>query len=232
MEGYSTKGARAFPVKNFSVVLTYYGRPDMLNRALYCLAQQTYEHFEVVPIFDGHCSAGLQLYAQFCEVMQSSKYRSPIVFGGGCREHHGNACRQYALSSCGGDYVLWYGHDNLIDKDFLQTHAQQVQDGMCISVVGQRHFSNRERTIFGLCPGDRTSYRGQLPLSGVDKDGLKIGALDLLQYAVPLYAAKRWAFPEEHWGTYEADWLTFASIRKNEPDLEVRVNPVPVCGHF
>jgi len=206
----------------FSIVLTYWDRPNMLSRALYCLAQQTYANFEVVPIFDGYSHHGLRVYNQFRKGRED-KFRHPIVFEEGRAEHYGNACRRHALASCRGDYVLWYGHGDLIDKDYLETHAQQIQDDMCISVVGQHHFSNHNNQ------GNYISYRGVLPHTGVE---LKLGGLDLLQYAVPLYAATRWAFPEEHWATYEADWMTFDSIRQNEPGLEVRVNPVPVCGHF
>jgi len=231
-------------MKKFSVILTYWERPELLSRALYCLVQQTYGNFEVVPSFDGHSSPGLWVYDQFLWHLRrdhhyhkkhqyAANFRPPVVFNSGERGHHGNSCRRHALSYCNGDYVIWYGHDNLIDKDFLETHGRQIQDDSCVSVVGQHYFTNRYDAGCRTKPENYISYRGRLPfLEPGEKEFKKRGTIDLLQYAVPLDVAKRWAFLEEDWPTYEADWQTLVSIRKNEPDLEVRVNPAPVCSHF
>jgi hypothetical protein len=128
------------------------------------------------------------------------------------------------MQYCHKDYVLWYGHDCIIDKDYLETHAEQIQDDWCISVVGQAHFTWHDHPLRWL------TYREDLPRTDNPQD-LAMEGLDLLNYAIPVHAAEKWAWAERLRNRYEADWFTFRDV-SNNTKLPVRINPRVVCGHF
>jgi hypothetical protein len=209
-------------MKSFSVVLTYFKRPELLARALYCLRQQTYANFEVVPIFDQEPDKQAEFcYEQFRAMVGDTMELRDIVLLPGNRRDHGNGARHEAMNYCHKDYVLWYGHDCLIDKDFLQTHADQIADDWCISVVSQAHFSPYFHQDGWL------TLKGDLPLS----DDLRMGELDLLNFALPLHEAREYAWVPRLRERYEADWFTFRDVR-NATGLDVRISPKTVCAHF
>jgi glycosyltransferase involved in cell wall biosynthesis len=213
-------------MKSFSVVLTYFKRPELLSRALYCLSQQTYTRFEVVPIFDrDEDPEATFVYQQFrTRCSNPSQYKNIVYFTEGSPCHYGNDARHHALKHCNNDYVLWYGHDCLIDKDFLQTHAEQIQDDTCVSVVSQAHFTSHDHPLAWL------SLRTHLPATS-DPHQLVMSGIDLLNYAIPLSVAKEYAWPIEMRHRYDADWITFREIR-DRTELPVRISRKVVCAHF
>jgi GT2 family glycosyltransferase len=211
-------------MKTFSIALTYFQRPKLLSRALYCLLQQTYKAFDVIPVFAGPDPEAEFLYRQFQAKVADARFRDLVIMPRGVPERHGNDLRYDILAYCHNDYVIWYGHDCLVDKDYLETHANQIQDDLCISVVGQRHFTEHDHDRRWL------TYRTDLPQSTNPNDFV-IQELDLLNFAVPVAAARSWAFDPRLRHRYEADWFTFRDIRR-ESGLPVRVSPKLVCAHF
>ena len=211
-------------MKSFSVVLTYFEKPERLSQALYCLAQQTYDDFEVVPVFDGPDTQAEFIYRQFVARSGDNRFRTAVIFENGKREHFGNDARYLAMQYCHKDYIVWYGHDCIIDKDYLETHADQIQEDWCVSVVGQAHFTWHDH------PQKWLTYREDLPRTD-DPAQLRMEGIDLLNFAVPTHVAEKWAWAERLRDRYEADWFTFRDIVANSA-LEVRINNRVVCGHF
>ena len=211
-------------MKSFSVVLTYFQQPEMLAHALYCLRQQTYLDFEVVPVFDEPDEQAAYVYNRFLLRNPDSRFQPIRVYPDRNPKHFGNDARHWAMQWCLKDYVIWYGHDCLLDKDYLQTHAEQIQDDACISIVGQVYFGTVEH------PHRWHTLRGILPRNS-DPGYLVMGGLDLLNFAMPLEAARSWAWAKQKRAVYEADWETFRDVRINS-QLPVRIHPAPVCAHF
>lgn len=213
-------------MKSFSVVLTYYKRPELLSRALHCLRQQTYQNFEVIPIFDGGVDyQASYIYEQFrARVGDFERYKDIVLYTQGNPKHFGNDARHHAMRYCHEDYVIWYGHDCIIDRDFLETHAEQIQDDWCISVVGQAHFTWHDHQDKWL------TFREDLPRTS-NPDVLAMEGLDLLNFALPTHLAEKWAWTERLRDRYEADWFTFRDVR-NKSGVPVRINPKVVCAHF
>lgn len=211
-------------MKSFSIVLTYFEAPENLSRALYCLSQQTYGRFEVIPVFDGADAKAEFMYRQFCVKKNDSRFRPAVIFPREVDSSYGNNVRSAAMVYCHNDYIVWYGHDCLIDKDYLQTHADQIEDDWCISVVGQEHFTTRHHLQRW------TLYRETLPRTA-DATSLEMGHIDLLNFALPAYVAREWAWRKEHRSKYEADWFTLQDSIQHSA-LPIRINNKAVCAHF
>lgn len=212
-------------MKTFSIVLTYYEDPENLSRALYCLSQQTYEDFEVIPFFDGPDAKAEFMYRQFCAKKNDDRFRPAVIVPTTkLGSHHGNDIRHAAMAYCHKDYIIWYGHDCLIDKDYLQTHAEQIKDDRCISVVSQEHFTWWDHMQ------SWTLYRETLPRT-MDPSSLRMAKVDLLNFALPADVAREWAWRKEHRKKYEADWFTLWDCMQGS-GLPVRISDKVVCAHF
>jgi glycosyltransferase involved in cell wall biosynthesis len=208
----------------FSIVLTYYKDPEKLSRALYCLSQQTYAFFEVITVFDGEDPVAKLIYEQFCNKKQDARFKPVISPPRDADAAYGNAIRRTAMDYCCNDYIIWYSHDCLIDKDYLQTHADQIDGDQCISIVSQEHFTWWDH------PQGWTLYREGLPCTA-DPAALRMGQIDLLNFALPTDVARRWAWREEHQLRYEADWFTLWDCMQGS-ELPVRISDKVVCAHF
>jgi hypothetical protein len=212
-------------MKSFSIALTYFESPDNLSRALYCLSQQTYTAFEVIPVFDGEDAKAEFMYKQFCAKKGDPRFRPAIIFPRTeVDSAYGNDIRFAAIAYCHKDYIIWYGHDCLIDKDYLQTHAEQIEDDWCISLVSQEHFTWWNHTQ------GWTLYQETLPHT-TDPASLRVGGVDLLNFALPTHVARESAWRKEHRMKYEADWFTLLDSMQGS-GLPLRINPKVVCAHF
>lgn len=225
MGQYCERRIGALLVKTFSIILTYYKRPECLSRALYCLSQQTYKDFEVIPFFDGPDAAAEFMYRQFCAKKNDDRFRPAVIVPAvESDDPHGNNIRHASMAYCHNDYIIWYSHDCLIDKDYLQTHVDQIRDDWCISVVSQEHFTWWDHLL------GWTLYRETLPVTP-DPVSLRIAGIDLLNFALPAHVASQWAWRCEHQHKYEADWFTLWDSMCGSA-LPVRISDKVVCAHF
>jgi len=102
-----------------SCIINFYGRLDLLSGILYSLAQQSFprEKFEVVLVEDkGGTEEGKRIADEFSLFF-------PVVYAPLDRNFgHMGYSRNYALSRCRGEYVLFLDDDTVIlQKDFLRT---------------------------------------------------------------------------------------------------------------
>lgn len=229
----------------FSIVLTVYGRTNLLSHALYCVQQQTYSDWELVVVFDGPNPAAKLVIDMINALKRSEDIRYLIIER--TPGTHGNPARRQGLAAAQGDYVVWMGHDCLIDKDYLSTHIENIQKApnwCCLSVVGQRYWSPagwhwmvassvRQSLLVENEPAPPLFWGLALPAVNSDLRCSAIDArktqIDLLNWAAPRDAALLSAFLPEDDPVYEADFCAFDRLRKQLPIVE---SSKIVCGHF
>lgn len=198
-----------------TIVMTVFESWDLLPRAVACVMQQDYPHWELILAVDGPAPtqeySPRQMVHQLHRLLPKKRVellelpRSP-----GC---WGNVGRHEALRHARGDYVCWVNHDNLITARYLSAHVENIREaaGPCVSVVDIEWWQN-----------DR--YRGRLP------QAWRSGKIDLLCYAIPLTTAREiCAFGPEMQTVYAADWLVFDRSRSRLPVIQ---NQIVVGTHF
>lgn len=224
---------------SFSVVVTVYQREELLAHALYCLQQQTYGNYEVIVMLDGPhpvadtIVASGQARSTEMGVKIATVYTAPTPGG-----VYGNDLRRKAMELATGDYIVWMGHDCLIDKDYLQAHADAILENgpaPLLSVVQGHYWAtcDNPRRLAAYSAAvlhdvkEATLYRHVFP---VKKQGDYAEAwIDLLNIAFPLSAAREMAFLPADDHVYAGDWLSFDRMRKSLPVYET---PRILFGHF
>lgn len=208
----------------FSVVMTVFGTYEFLPRGVACLMDQSYGEWELLVVSDGpvprmDSKGGKNREGKFGprRVLEPLRMMFPekrIEFfeldrAEGC---WGNRGRAYGLQEARGEYVCWVNHDNLIGRDYLKQHAENVaRRPGCLSVVD-----------IHLWIGDR--YRGRYPRA------YRCGRIDLLCYAIPCETARRVeAFGSAMERIYAADGKVFEACAR---ELEIEHTREAAGHHF
>ena len=198
----------------FSIIMTVFESWHFLPRALSCVMQQDYPHWELILAVDGPAQPGPFSPQQLVHQVrrQTAPRRVEILSLPRAEGCFGNVGRHRALDHATGDYVCWVNHDNLIAPQYLSAHARNVAESPgCLSVVD-----------IDLWKQGR--YFGRYPRR------FAVNQIDLLCFAVPLATARAVnAFGGDATTVYAADWLTFDACQKLLP---VKHNRQLVGTHF
>jgi len=196
-----TVSTRSTPV-TFSLVMTVFETWDFLPRAIGCVLQQQYPHWELILVVDGPSPAELPGPAAMLRQLRRCRFPQRIELlelprAEGC---WGNVGRRAGLDAARGEYVCWINHDNLIAPRYLSAHAENIaRCDPCVSVVEidlwQRH-----------------RYRGRFPRR------LQRSRIDLLCYSIPTATAREVeAFGPHMERVYAADWEVFDACYRRLP---------------
>ena len=105
-----------------SVVLPTYNVADFLSQCLESIKAQTYQNIEVVIIIDGATDSSYEIAKEFCK----ADNRFHVYW----QENAGSGpARNYGLSNCSGDFVMFVDPDDWIEKDLLEKLYQAQKDG-------------------------------------------------------------------------------------------------------
>lgn len=213
----------------FSIVTTVADRPELLSYALYCIQQQIHTDWELIVVADGPQPDAEAIYRTFrarSGLADKLLYRQMPKKEGAW----GNHCRREALRYATGDYVVWFGHDCLIDKDYLSTHAENIEKhgGPCVSVVHQQ-YNTPQTWAKDLPMSEHIPVFVRVLPDQVPGHQWNLGQIDLLNFSVPLGVAREYAWLPQNDMVYEGDWLSFVKFREVLP---FSVSEKVVCGHF
>ena len=195
----------------FSIVMTVFKKHELLRTAIQCVCDQTYGDWELLIYVDGDMSKFLTNVVRNAATEKHIR----IIHYPQPRGTFGNQARHRGMNEATGDYIVWYGHDNIIYPEYLNAHRTNFeQDSHCLSVVPIRYWHS-------------SYFKGTLPLE------YKISKIDLLCFSMPISVAKEInAFGPEHETVYAADWRAFFDAR-NLGLQPIRNNSFgPVGAHF
>jgi glycosyltransferase involved in cell wall biosynthesis len=215
----------------FTVAITVWQRPELLPRVLHNLLRQTYDDWDCLIVCDGPHPRAYGLVAGL--IARSAVLCSRTNFHElGRREGlWGNHLRRWALEHAHGDYCCIIGHDCMIDRDYLEKHAENIDRAAvpCLSLVDVHVWTNR---VLGAPETQYATprYLGVWPPSGADISALKVAQVDLTGIAWPLpEAIDHGAFAEDMWSTYAADFLSYTRLLLHLPVVHVTG---PCAVHF
>lgn len=98
-------------MRNYSIIIPVYNRPDELGELLECLAQQTFKNFEVVVVEDGS-------KIKCKDVVDAFKSQLDIAYY--YKENGGQGfARNYGFERAKGDYFILLDSDALLEPNYL-----------------------------------------------------------------------------------------------------------------
>lgn len=181
----------------FSIIMSVYNNWNLTCHAIDSVINQSYKNWELIIVTDGDPPHGFNPKSIVGSIFiyKPDLYDKIKVIDFKSDGKFGNLTRYEGLKHCTGDYTIWCNHDNLLDRDYLHTHLENIEEEKeCISIIPIRHWSNHRR------------YCGVLPFK------IESGGLDLLNLALPTHRAKEiQAFNND---IYNADWLIVEDLMK------------------
>lgn len=213
-----------------TVVMTVYQRPDLALRALYSVVHQTYKNWELLVYMDGPHHELVTVIREYALHM-ACQDRVRIVTHACPRGTYGNPLRRMGLAEARGAYVLFMGHDCLLNHNCLDVHVNSLPEDAdhVISCARLDHWVKRE---FGTPDNELVLERhvGVVPGLTFSSALLTIGDIDLTCVLFPTAIARAHGVFREAWDSiYAADFLSIAVCAAVSPLV---YSPVIVGAHF
>lgn len=213
-----------------TIVMTVYEREELALRAAYSVLQQTHADWELRVYMDGQYPILAETLREYA-LQRGVGDRLSIVMQQQPRGTYGNPLRRAGLLAASGDYVLFLGHDCLLDKDCLATHlaAVRAETPWALSCTRIDHWTKRE---FGSPESPLQLERpvGIVPGLTFSVTELSIGAVDLTCVLFPTAVARMCGVFRESWDqVYVADLLSIAACCARVPLV---YTPVITGVHF
>lgn len=105
-------------MRNYSIIIPVYNRPDELDELLACLVKQTYKIFEVVVVEDGSAIKADKIVEKYHSELEI-KYIQQQNTGQGFARNTG-------FKHATGDYFIILDSDALIEPDYLEIVEKQL----------------------------------------------------------------------------------------------------------
>lgn len=194
----------------FTIVTTVFERANLFPHLLWTVLQQSRRDWELLVLEDGEHPRVRQCVAQLHE--RSPETTASVTLAAmtgqqGRVGRFGNPLRRRGLDLARGRYVCWVNHDNLLSPLYLEAHARNLErqpEG--VSLVNVDYFAQEMYPM------------GKTPRGWHDLDALEQSDLDLLNFCVPVAAARAAAmFAPEHDGKAAAWWPGLAVLLKTLP---------------
>lgn len=109
-----------------SIVVPTYERPDLLQKTLQSLVDQTYRPIEILVIDDGSTT---DLNKQYCEAFKEVKYSKIENSGGPARP------RNVGIKKASGEYIAFVDDDDLWTVDKLKRQVQVFEDRQDVGLI-------------------------------------------------------------------------------------------------
>jgi glycosyltransferase involved in cell wall biosynthesis len=105
-------------MRNYSIIIPVYNRPDELDELLACLTKQTYKIFEVVVVEDGSAIKADKIVEKYHSELEI-KYIQQQNTGQGFARNTG-------FKHANGDYFIILDSDALIEPNYLEIVEKQL----------------------------------------------------------------------------------------------------------
>jgi len=199
----------------FSIVMSAYKPWNLTEHAIWSVVLQSYHSWELIVVSDGPTTGDVH------NIIKQASFEVP----GRIKLHqvsrvegaHGNMARNAGVYLAQGEYICWVNHDNVLFPDYLLAHYENFEKHPnCVSLVRCEVIS-------------RGIYLGLLP-----KSEMKVGAIDLMNFAMPTSKAREIdAFCEARSHNYAEDYEIFMAAQRTLPIVRNEKRwETPVGIHF
>lgn len=107
-----------------SIIIPTYNRAHLIGDTLDSILGQTYEKWECIVVDDASTDNTRDLLSRYCDLDNRILfYKRPDIKPKGA-----NACRNYGLELCKGEFVLFYDSDDIMLEDKLDTHIGMFKE--------------------------------------------------------------------------------------------------------
>jgi glycosyltransferase involved in cell wall biosynthesis len=114
-----------------SIIIPCYNRADLFNETLKSVSNQIYSNWECIVVDDGSTDNSENVALVFCKDDPRYQYhKRPNIKPKGA-----NACRNYGLALCKGEYVVFLDSDDLLDCKALKERVIIASSSNCDMVV-------------------------------------------------------------------------------------------------
>ena len=138
-----------------SVIIPVYNSNDTIEQVLKSVANQTYQHFEIIVINDGSTDNSEKIINEF------SALNTKINFRYYCQKNKGvSAARNAGLSYAQGTYIMFLDSDDLWVKDKIQLQLEIMENNSHIDFLGANRDGLKLNSSFGL------NFKTLNPISG------------------------------------------------------------------
>ncbi|RNC86879.1 MAG: glycosyltransferase family 2 protein [Winogradskyella sp.] len=107
-----------------SIIIPSYNRADLIGETLNSIKAQTITNWECIVVDDGSTDNTHEVMVGFCE----NDNRIQFVQRPQDKPKGANACRNYGLEICKGQYVNWLDSDDMYHPEKLQKQISSIQD--------------------------------------------------------------------------------------------------------
>ena len=121
------------PIKpRFSIIIATHNRPQLLNRAIQSIKNQTYQDYQIIVVSDSNCKETYQ--------MASKLMHADDVFIQRCGKPGPAASRNLGMTLITGDYFIFLDDDDTFREDFLENVVIQIQNSSCLEQIYYTNF--------------------------------------------------------------------------------------------
>lgn len=105
----------------FSIIIPVYNVEKYIKDCLESVLIQTYDNFEVIVVNDGSTDNSQDIIDKY--VKKDKRIKSFIKKNGGLSD-----ARNYGVSKCNGDYIVFLDSDDTINKDLLRSISDNLKN--------------------------------------------------------------------------------------------------------
>lgn len=130
-------------MRNYSVVVPVYNRPDELDELLDSLTKQTYPYFEVIIVEDGSTVTADEVVKKYSDLLTIHYYQIENIGQG--------FARNVGFSKANGDYFVVFDSDTIIPPHYFQEVNTSLNTSFLEAYGGPDkadvHFSDHQKAI-------------------------------------------------------------------------------------
>lgn len=128
-------------MKKVTLIVPVYNSEKYIARCLDSILNQSYENFEIMVVNDGSKDKSQEVIDEY-----KQKYPDKIISIE--QENKGVAkTRNESIKRANGDYIMFVDNDDYLDKDYIQTFVDVVEDGEYDVVLGGYRRPNEDGKI-------------------------------------------------------------------------------------
>lgn len=122
-----------------SIIIPVYNSENYLHRCFDSILANNYKNLEIIPVNDGSKDNSQAVIDEY-----TSKY--PDIFSPIVQENQGiGMARNNALERVTGEYIMFMDNDDFIDKDYIQTHVNEIKKGdYDVIISGYKRVSDKK----------------------------------------------------------------------------------------
>lgn len=165
-------------MEKVSIIVPIYNSSNYIKTCIDSILNQTYNKFELILIDDGSTDNSLEIINSY------NDSRIKVI----TQTNHGvSYTRNYGIDLASGKYIMFIDNDDYIDKDYIETYINSIQENDDDIVIGgYRRVNSKGKVLFSKTMKNKTHKFIQLAPWGklYKRSFLKQNKLKFLEYGL------------------------------------------------